>query len=111
MDGNIIVPISFLVSVFGIIYIYITSKHRERIAMIKYGVSASQLTNKNRDLAQSLKYGMLLIGIAVGILVAYCINLFVLEKYHPVFYFSMTFLFGGISIIMNYKLEKRKTNT
>ncbi|WP_299252691.1 DUF6249 domain-containing protein [uncultured Aquimarina sp.] len=111
MDGNILVPISFLVSVFGIIYTYVTSRHRERIAMIKYGVNASQLANKKRDLAQSLKYGMFLIGIAIGILVAYGVNLFMLEKDHPVFYFSMTLLFGGISIIINYKMEKNKINT
>ncbi|WP_298540136.1 DUF6249 domain-containing protein [uncultured Aquimarina sp.] len=110
MDGNILVPISFIASVFGIIYIYIASRHRERIAMIKYGVNASQLVNRKRDLAQSLKYGMFLMGIALGILVGYFINLFVQEKDHPIFYFSMTFLFGGISIIINYRMEKKKAN-
>lgn len=108
MNGDIIVPITFIASIFGIIYLYLKSRHRERIAMIEKNVPANSLYNKPKILAITLKIGMLFIGIGVGILIGYIINyIFSIQEGH-IFYFVFTFLFGGLALILNYKIEKNK---
>jgi len=108
MNGDIIVPITFIASIFGIIYLYLKSRHRERTTMIQKGMSANSLHNRTKTLATTLKIGMLSIGIGIGILIGYLINyIFTIHDGH-IFYFVFTFLFGGLALILNYKIEKNK---
>jgi NADH:ubiquinone oxidoreductase subunit 5 (subunit L)/multisubunit Na+/H+ antiporter MnhA subunit len=108
MNIDIIVPITFVASVFVIVYMYLTSRHRERLAMIERGIPATAMENKAKTIANTLKIGMLSVGIALGILMGYLVNYMTKEPDNPVFYFAMTFLFGGCSLIINYKIEKNK---
>jgi hypothetical protein len=111
MNGDILVPVVFTVSVFGIIYLYITSKHRERLSMIEKGIEPSMFESKEKTIAQTLKMGMLLIGISLGILAGHLLTTSYIKGDNPVFYFSMIFLFGGLSLIINYFIERRKNNS
>lgn len=108
MKIDIIVPITFIVSIFGIIYLLITSRHRERLSMIKMGIPASAMENKSKRLANTLKTGMLCIGIGIGIVVGFLINNSINRPENPIFYFASIFLFGGISLILNYRMEKNR---
>ncbi|MBW1296407.1 DUF6249 domain-containing protein [Aquimarina litoralis] len=108
MNGDIIVPITFIVSISGLIYLYLKTRHRERMAMIENGVSASSLYNKTKILAITLKIGMVSAGIGIGILIGNFVNyLFTVEDAN-VFYFAFTFIFGGLALILNYRIEKNK---
>lgn len=108
MNVDIIVPLTFVVSVFGIVYLYLTSRHRERLAMIERGIPATAMENRAKTIANTLKVGMLCVGVAVGILMGYLVNYITNEPDNPVFYFALTFLFGGCSLILNYKIEKNR---
>ncbi len=110
MNGDIIVPITFITSIFGIIYFYLKSRHRERSAMIEKGIDASSIENKTKTIATTLKIGMLCVGIGMGILMGYLVNTFFGIQDSPVFYFAFTFLFGGLGLILNYKIEKSSTD-
>lgn len=108
MNIDIIVPLTFLASAFGIVYLYLTSRHRERLAMIERGIPATAMENKIKTRANTLKVGMLCVGIAIGILMGHLANYVTNEHDNPVFYFALIFLFGGCSLILNYKLEKNR---
>jgi len=56
-----------------------------------------------------IRYGLLLIGVAVGILIGNILDATtVLEE--EVSYFSMIFLFGGLALVISYFLEKHQKN-
>jgi len=107
MNPGILVPIFSFAMVFGIVYVYITARNKERMSMIEKGADASMFVTKRNYFAMTLKIGMLLVGIALGILIGSIIDeLTTLPS--PVGYFSMIFLFGGISLIINAMIEKKK---
>ena len=95
--------------VFGTIplIIFLVHRHRERKALIEKGLSAELLVAPSKDRTlDSLKYGILLVGLAIGILVG---NILVeyTRMSEEVSYFSMIFLFGGLALLTFYSLAKK----
>jgi len=105
---DFLVSLSAFAAIFGIIYVFLMTRFKERMSMIEKGVDASLLTPKNAS-SPTLKFGMLFVGIALGLLTA---NLLTKNDimFRSVAYFSMMFLFGGISLILNYVIERRMKN-
>ena len=101
-------PIFVLAIIFGFIYgiVYLGVKRKERQYMIDKGVDPSVFTELKPGMA-AIRYGLLLIGVAVGILVGNILDATtVLEE--EVSYFSMIFLFGGLALVISYFLEKHQ---
>jgi len=101
---DFLVSIAAFATAFGIIYIIVITRYRERMSMLEKGVDPSVFANKRLD-TRALKAGMLCVGIALGLLAGNMLddsNL--LDR--DVAYFSMTFLFGGISLIANFLVER-----
>lgn len=86
---------------------FLVHRHRERKALIEKGLSAELLVAPSKDRTlDSLKYGILLVGLAIGILVG---NILVeyTRMSEEVSYFSMIFLFGGLALLTFYSLAKK----
>ena len=85
------------------VYTFIKAAHLERMAKIEKGMDTESVSN-SRYL--EIKFGMLMIGIAIGLLLAY-----VIEKTSDieaiVFYPSLMLLFGGISLIASFFWTRR----
>lgn len=107
MREEILIPLALFGSIFGIVYVYITARNRERMSMIDKGVDPSIFTTKKKYANMTLKFGMLLVGIALGILVGSLIDEYTTLP-EEVGYFSMIFLFGGLALIINSILEDKK---
>ncbi len=104
----LIVLIIFL-SLFGIFYVFISTRNKERMALIEKGADASLFTTKKKNFKftnLTLKFGMLAAGVGIGLLMGSLLSQYTtLEE--PVAYFSMIFIFGGISLIINAMIEKK----
>lgn len=104
---EVLIPISAFIGIFGVVYVFLTTRNKERMAMIEKGASA-ELFNKTSKGLIALKFGMLLTGVALGMLIGH-----VLHKYagldDDVAMPSMIFLFGGLALIAYYLVVK-KTN-
>jgi hypothetical protein len=103
-------PVLVLGIIFGSIVaiVYLGIRKKERMAMIEKGVDASQFEYSKKKSAQSLKYGILLIGIALGILIGKLLantSAFMYEE--EAAYFSMIFLFGGLALVIYYFMAKK----
>jgi hypothetical protein len=106
MGVEILVPMGFFASVVLILYVYFTSRNKERLALIEKGADASLFKTSSKPFP-TLKIGMFLIGIGIGILMGNIVaTLTRLET--QVAYFSMILLFGGASLIIFYLIEKNK---
>ncbi|MEO5572316.1 MAG: DUF6249 domain-containing protein [Bacteroidia bacterium] len=106
MAQDIIIPIALFGSIFGILYVFFTTRNKERLALIEKGADASLFATVNKNKTVALKIGMFLAGIALGLLLGNVIAETTRLK-EEVAYFSMTFLCGGISLIIFYFIEKR----
>jgi hypothetical protein len=108
MNGDILIGITFFISLFGVAYIFLTTRHKERLALIEKGADASLFNpGKKRNSGMgALKFGMLSVGIAVGILLGSIIDKTTLLP-EEIAYLSMIFLCGGSSLILFYFIERK----
>jgi len=107
-----IVFIALIAAVFGIMYNFYSTRHKERLALIEKGADAS-LFNTGKEGSRSganwskftLKMGMLAMGVAVGIVVgAILSNANILNE--DANYPAMIFFFGGLSLVVFYLIDR-----
>ena len=110
---TVVAFIALFATVFGIMYVYYTTRHKERIALIEKGVDASLFVSNSEGKKSifkwskfTLKVGMLFMGVAVGILVgAIMSNANILDAHAN--FPAMIFFFGGLSLVLFYVIDKR----
>ena len=105
--------IALFAAVFGILYVFFTSRNKERMALIEKGADLSSL-NAVKEVSKktfswnkfTLKAGMLFMGVAVGIVVgAILSNARILDE--DANYTAMIFFFGGLSLVLYYVFDKK----
>jgi len=104
--AEVLIPLTLFASIFGIFYVYLNTRNKERLSLIEKGADASLFaTKKNHRFNLTLKIGMLAVGIGVGILIGS-----LLESYttldEEVAFPSMIFLFGGLFLVANAIIER-----
>ena len=103
MNAEILIPISMFAMILGIVYLAMRKK--ERMALIAKGLPADLLETKKSGSKSSLKWGMVFLGVGLGILLGR-----ILAEYTSLgeeeSFFSMIFLFGGLSLLLYYFIEK-----
>lgn len=110
----IILPVLFLV-IFAVAYISITSRHRERMAMIDKGMDLGAVKDMDKGYS-SLRNGLFLAGIGLGLLLGHLLAraMFTLPggeaSDNPLPYFMMVLLCGGAALITHHFIIRRKLN-
>lgn len=100
---DIFVPLGFFLSLFAILYVYWSTRSKERLALIEKGVDA-QIFKSTPSKYTLLKWGIVFIGAAVGVIAGYGLSLIMNQH---VAYFAMIFLFGGIGLIAAYLITRK----
>ncbi len=104
-----VIPIFGMLSVFGsisfIVYLYYSTRHRERMALIERGVDASIFAGEQRGISITLRLSLLAMGVGCGILLAEL--LFSAGLREDVAFPAMIFLFGGLGLLIAYWLDDR----
>ena len=107
MQVEILVPLASFAMVFGLWYVYFTTRNKERLALIEKGADPKLFKARDAGSAfRTLKLGLFFIGIAIGIIGGYFLAEGGMEE-EPA-YFSMIFLFGGIALASSYFLQKKQ---
>lgn len=106
----IVVPVIFGL-IFGIFYLFISARNRERLALIEKGADASIFYGKNRKATPMWKViiinlALLLIGIGLGIFIAAILNE-VLHVDEEIAYPGTIFLMAGIGLFAGYYFTKK----
>lgn len=109
-----LVFIALFAAVFGIMYLYYSTRHKERLALIEKGADASLFnTGKEKSPGSfswskfTLKAGMFLTGIGLGVIAGAIVSALNLLEEGPD-YVSMIFIFGGLSLVLYYAIFDRK---
>jgi Domain of unknown function (DUF6249) len=110
---TLIAFIALFATVFGIVYVFYTTRHKERLALIEKGADASLFNTGKEGKSPAgwnrftLKLGMLLMGIGLGIIAGAIFesaNVFPSEEAG---YFSMIFIFGGLALVLFYLIDRK----
>jgi hypothetical protein len=105
--------IAFFAMVFGIMYLFYTTRNRERMALIEKGADASLFNTGKTQLSGfnwgkfALKIGMLLIGIGLGIIAGAILDSVEAFPDPVAGYFSMIFIFGGLALVIFYLIDRK----
>lgn len=123
MEGSIAVFLivmftGFFACVFGIYYL----NTRQNLAMIEKGMNPKIRYNRPAPF-KNLKWALLLIGAGAGLLVAYLVDVLVIQKSltfivngeihydhsndNPAVYFALIAIGGGLGLFGSYKMEKK----
>ena len=107
---ELFIPLAFFALVFGLWYITITTRNKERLALIEKGASpelfkAKAGTNSGYAI---FKLGLFFVGVALGILAGYFLSEGGMNEVTA--YFAMIFLFGGLALVASFFLQKKYQN-
>ncbi len=105
MEG-IFVPLAFFLALFAILYVYWTTRTKERLALIEKGVDASVFKTECNKYAL-VKWGIFLIFVALGVITAYMLSQLINEV---TAYFTMILFFGGVGLIVAYFVTGKLQN-
>jgi hypothetical protein len=102
---EILVPIALFATIFGIVWIAVSARNKERLALIEKGLDAGIFKEAGQIHWRygALKFGLLAIGIGIGLVVANILDANNIMD-EEVAYFAMIFIFGGLGLLSYYKL-------
>ena len=109
-------PAAVVFIIFGsvgfVVYTWIQSRHKERIAMIEKGVKATELKGSfmpdilRPNPLSSLKWGLLAMFVGAALLIANILDR--LYYFHDSVYFASMLISGGIGLIIFYFVASRR---
>jgi hypothetical protein len=101
----IMISLGAFAMIFGIVYL----KTRENLAMLEKGYNPKEYANRPAPY-RSLKTGLLFLGAGLGLLIAYIIDINMINHRHdnPAIYFSLIAIGGGLGLIASYSIEKKE---
>jgi hypothetical protein len=102
--SNVLIVAVIFAVVYGIIKLII--RRKERLIVIEKGSNLPEMKNEEFSFS-ALKFGIFFIGIGLGVLSANILTATTTLD-SEVAYFSMIFLFGGISLIIAHLFDKKK---
>jgi ABC-type Fe3+-siderophore transport system permease subunit len=111
MNDNIVPLVFFVVSgavVFGVLYVFYTTRNRERMALIEKNADPSILKSESKGSFRlfPIKFGMLLMGVGLGILFGSILKSITMIE-EEIAYSSMVFLFGGAGLFASYFVGRK----
>ncbi|WP_298894355.1 DUF6249 domain-containing protein [uncultured Psychroserpens sp.] len=106
----ILIPISLFIALFGVAYLYLSTRNKERLALIEKGADATIFMKGKRHTAPIwkvliLNLALLLMGIGIGIFIASLLhyNLGVEEE---VAFPGTIFLMAGVGLFVGFTMTK-----
>ncbi|HAX93904.1 MAG TPA: hypothetical protein DCY25_08195 [Bacteroidales bacterium] len=105
--------IAFFAMIFGIMYLFYTTRNKERMALIEKGADASLFNTGKTHIPWfnwgkfALKTGMLLMGVGLGIIAGALLDMADVFPDTESGYFSMIFIFGGLALVIFYLIDRR----
>ncbi|MBZ0207351.1 MAG: hypothetical protein K8H89_13600 [Flavobacteriales bacterium] len=99
IEGIIAIIVTFSTA-FGIVYIVMSTRHREHMAMIQRGINPKE-GSRRTDPERALKTGMQMIGVAVGLGCGYLLEVYTSME-RPWVYFGPVMFFVGLVMILYY---------
>lgn len=106
---DILIPISFFLAVFGIVYLFLSTRNKERLALIEKGADAGIFLKGKTGGAGKiiiLNLALLLMGIGVGVFIALLLSAYTslnTDAIYPATIFTM----AGLGLFVGFYMTKK----
>ncbi|MEO9870250.1 DUF6249 domain-containing protein [Ekhidna sp.] len=104
----LIVFLALFGTVFGIAYVFLTTRNKERLALIEKGVDASLFATKGVKFSIAkfiLNIALLFMGIGTGVFIGNYLAIS-LRMDEDVLIPSMLFIFGGLGLVVGFFITR-----
>ena len=107
---EILIPISFFLAIFGIVYLHLSTRNKERLALIEKGADASIFMKGRTNNSPIwnillLNLALLLMAIGIGVFIA-SILYYNMGVEEDVAYPGTIFLMAGIGLFVGFNMTK-----
>ncbi len=107
MAEEILIPLIVMATLFGIVFVVITARNRERMAMIEKGVNPRDFLAPQKNQSHGvLKWALLLVGLGFGLFIGSILETYTRINEEPA-YFASALFFGGIGLAIAYLIVRR----
>jgi hypothetical protein len=107
MAVEIIVPLGLFATIFGVVYLFLTTRNSERLALIEKGADA-KMFNTGRSFGSGqmvLSLALISMGIGVGVLTGAMLEQMGMDD--DVSYPASIFIFAGLGLLVSYFVNRR----
>lgn len=102
---DIFISLAVFGSIFGIVFVVITARNRERLSMIEKGINPLEYRSKSNN-GGLLKWALLIVGLGLGFFVGSVIENYTTIQEEPAYFGSVLF-FGGLGLLVAYLMERK----
>ncbi len=107
MAEDILIPFVVFAAIFGIVFVIVSARNRERMAMIEKGVSPKDfLVQKKISIYSILKWALLLVGVGLGLFLGSLLDAYTEIQEVPA-YFACALFFGGVGLAAAFMIQKK----
>jgi len=99
-----LVSVTLFAAVFGMVYVFLMTRHRERMTILEKNINPSPFKSTNNTAL--LKYGIIWLGVSIGLIVGNLLYNWGVEETFS--YASMVFMFSGIGMIVAYFVAQKQ---
>lgn len=108
MGPEILIPISLFLAIFGIIYLFLSTRNKERLALIEKGVDAGIFMKGRQNGIPTgriiiLNLALLLMGIGVGVFIALLLSTYTSLREDAI-YPAAIFTMAGIGLFVGFHI-------
>lgn len=101
----IVAIVGFFSSIIIVAYLFFTTRHKERMALLEYDKTASVFQSMQIKRSGALKYGLVLVLGGLGLLMGSLLETLGLND--EVAFFSMIFVGAGAGLLIYYRLSEK----
>jgi len=107
MAEDILIPLVVFATIFGVVYVIISARNRERMAMIEKGVNPKDFMIERRPNSYGVvKWALLLAGIGFGLFIGSLLETYTSIQEEPA-YFASALFFGGAGLFIAFLIAKK----
>lgn len=106
----ILIPITFFIAIFGIVYLHLSTRNKERLALIEKGADASIFMSGAKRTTPVwkvliLNLALLLMGIGIGVFIALLLTTYSSLNADAV-YPATIFFMAGVGLLAGFNMTK-----
>jgi hypothetical protein len=107
---DVLIPISLFLAIFGIVYVFLSTRNKERLALIEKGADAGIFMRGKSGYGAGkiiiLNLSLLLIGIGLGVFIGLVLSAYTTLEEHAV-YSAAIFTMAGLGLFTGYYMTKK----